>query len=121
MQIVGFASLFLLTFVSISVALVRYPLFPLNADSLDWSNAWLVSTVVDFYGVCLPFCVVILSSERSWCSGIAWSLGCCLLGSPVCCLWCVIWVWKGGTLRIERRPNTLPVDEASSSVEAHLA
>lgn len=89
-----FIALTTLTSIAIGSTLWVYPLFPLRPDSLAWSNTWLVATVVDYYGACLPFCVVILSSEKSWTSGVLWSTACCLLGSPFISLWCIHWLWK---------------------------
>lgn len=93
--------LFVGTLVAISLTVARYGLFPFQWDSIEWSNAWLVATVVDYYGACLCFCGVVISSEQSWMTGIAWVLGCCLLGSPVCCAWVMCRLWRGGgTLRL---------------------
>jgi len=98
----GFYGLLLaVTAVAISTTLYHYPLFPLQTDSLEWSNTWLLTTVVDFYGACLCLCGVILCTEQSWSAGVGWCVGCCLLGSPVCCIW-VLWkVWQGKTLQLQ--------------------
>ena len=83
LQIAFYAVLFAVTLATISATLAKYPLFPLQTDSLDWSNNWLFATVIDYYGACLCFCGVILGTEENWIKGILWVLGCCLLGSPV--------------------------------------
>mmetsp|Transcript_10106 Transcript_10106/g.21424 ORF Transcript_10106/g.21424 Transcript_10106/m.21424 type:complete len:150 (-) Transcript_10106:1021-1470(-) len=104
LQIAFYAVLFVVTLATISITLVKYPLFPLQTDSLAWSNNWLFATVIDYYGACLCFCGVILGTEETWIKGVLWVLGCCLLGSPVCCLWMVLHLWRcEGTLKLEKR------------------
>lgn len=98
----SYVTLFITTLTIISLTLIKYPLFPLQTSSLEWSNAWLAATVVDYYGACLCFSGVVLASEMRWSRGIAWVLGFCLLGSPACCLWVVLRLWTGGNLRLER-------------------
>jgi hypothetical protein len=96
--------LFFFTLTSIAVTAYNYPLFPIQYDSLDWNKTWLMTTVIDYYGACFCFCGVVLSTEVSWSRGLAWIAGFCLLGSPVCCVWVLIWLWReGGSLRLERR------------------
>lgn len=98
-----YSVLFIGTLVAISLTVARHGLFPFQMDSLEWSNAWLKATIVDYYGACLCFCGVVLSSEQSWLIGIAWVVGCCLLGSPVCCAWILCRLWRaGGTLRVAK-------------------
>jgi hypothetical protein len=103
-QIVFYVVLFLACAYNIISVSSKFPLFPFNMDSLEWSNAWLIATIGDYYGACLCFCGVVISSESTWTLGILWSLGCCLLGSPVCCLWTLLYLWNGGgTLRLDRQ------------------
>lgn len=98
-----YSALFIGTLVGIAVTVARFGLFPFQFDSLEWCAAWLKATVVDFYGACLCLCGVILSSEQSWLTGILWVLGCCLLGSPVCCAWVLCRLLRGGgTLRLAK-------------------
>jgi len=102
-QLLFYFALFVGTLVAISVTVARYGLFPFQLDSLEWTSAWLSATIVDYYGACLCFCGVVLSSEQSWLIGIAWVIGCCLLGSPVCCAWVLCRLWRGGgTLRLAK-------------------
>lgn len=82
-----YVALFLITFSCISLAYYYHPLFPLQTESLEWSNAWLTATVVDYYGSTLCLCGIIWATSTSWTSRLAWIVGCCLLGSPVCCAW----------------------------------
>mmetsp|Transcript_58706 Transcript_58706/g.63359 ORF Transcript_58706/g.63359 Transcript_58706/m.63359 type:complete len:139 (-) Transcript_58706:141-557(-) len=84
----------------IASTLYQFPLFPLQSDSLEWSVAWLVTSVVDFYGVTLCFGAIVLSSELVWWHGVAWTVGFCVLGSPICCLWILCWTYKGRTLTL---------------------
>mmetsp|Transcript_4106 Transcript_4106/g.4662 ORF Transcript_4106/g.4662 Transcript_4106/m.4662 type:complete len:130 (+) Transcript_4106:132-521(+) len=100
---VFYVILFLITFGAISSTLSQYPLFPFNWSSLDWSNAWLSATVIDYYGACLSLCGIIIFSESRWQVGLAWSLGCCLLGSPICCSWILWKIWNGHTLSLAPR------------------
>eukprot|EP00979_Chaetoceros_neogracilis_P016885 scaffold10152_cov287-Chaetoceros_neogracile.AAC.1 len=81
-QIGFYAILFIVTLSAIISTASKYPLFPFNTESLEWSNAWLIATVIDYYGACLCFCGVVLSSEPSWGVGMAWVAGFCLFGSP---------------------------------------
>ena len=67
--------------------MLRHPLFPLRWHEHAWCKAWLATTVVDFYGLALPFSALILAAESNQLVGIAWVLGVLLLGSPVACVW----------------------------------
>lgn len=80
--------------------LTAFPMLPFQPSSAPWCKAWLATTVFDYYGAALCLCGVILSTERQKLQGILWSLGCCLLGTPVCCLWVVQRLLRGGSLRI---------------------
>lgn len=107
LQVIFFLLLLITTLSAISVTLWQYPLFPFNKSSLDWSNAWLDATIVDYYGACLCFSGVVIASEQTWLKGILWTAGFCLAGSPVCCLWVVLRLWRGGgTLRLERNEHS---------------
>jgi hypothetical protein len=98
-----YSALFIGTLVAISLSVARHGLFPFQFDNLEWTAAWLKVTVVDFYGACLCFCGIVLSSEQSWLTGMLWVLGCCLLGSPVCCAWVLCRLVRGGgTLRLAK-------------------
>jgi hypothetical protein len=101
MLVTFYSAYFLYAFSTISLALYNYPLFPLKLHDLEWSNVWLVVGVIDYYGACLCLCGVILSSERDWRVGVGWVLGCCLLGSPVCCAWVLQRVFKGGASALQ--------------------
>ena len=107
LQLGFYTVLFIVTLSGLVSTCNKYPLFPFNMESLDWSNAWLITTILDYYGACLCFCGVVLSSEPSLKVGIAWKVGFCLLGSPVCCIWVLLWLYRGGgSLRLERRLDT---------------
>ena len=100
-QFTFYVILFLFTSSALVSTLIEYPLFPIDNESLDWSNAWLLNTVFDYYGACLCFCGVVLSSESNKVVGVVWVIGCCLLGSPVCCMWVLLRLWNGGSLKLE--------------------
>ena len=68
--------------------------------------------VAEYYAAAFCLCMVCLSSERSVLTGVLWSLGVCLLGnrsrpisyiddaiiitqgSPVCCTYTAIRIWR---------------------------
>jgi hypothetical protein len=69
-------------FVYLSDILYRYPLFDWAFTDLNWTQEWLIMTVIDYYGLALAMTVVVIFSEESLVKGILWSLAFCLLGSP---------------------------------------
>merc|ERR1711924_206317 len=79
--------------------LMKHPLIPPATESLAWNSAWLITTVVDYYGAALALCGIILASEPRR-KGILWSLGCLLLGTPFCCFYVVTRLLRKGTLRL---------------------
>ena len=90
---IGFyAGLFIVTLTMLCRTLSDYPLFPFQMDSLDWTGAWLLTTILDYYGACLCFCGVVLGTEENIVKGLLWATSFCLLGSPVCCIWMVLHV-----------------------------
>jgi len=95
-----YSILFVFLSYKISTTLYKFPLFPIQYDSIEWNSVWLLTTVFDYYGVCFCFGGIVLSSESSWVKGIAWNVGFALLGSPVCCLWVILWIRNGGTLKL---------------------
>jgi len=98
--------LFGVTLSTISWTLYNFPLFPLQTDSLEWSNTWLAATCVDYYGSTLCLCGIIIATAESWWTGILWVTGCCLLGSPVSCAWVLFQVWgKKRSLRLAETRN----------------
>ena len=78
----------LVCFVALGNTLLAHPLWDWKIDNLDWVRAWLGMTVLDYYGAALALSGVVFS-ERSFLEGLAWSLGFCVLGSPVCCAYMV--------------------------------
>ena len=108
LQLSFYTLVFLAAGFTITSTSYSYPLFPFQSDSLDWCKNWLVATVIDYYGAALCLCGVILSSEETWFQGLMWTTGCLLLGSPICCLWVLLWLKKsGGSLRLERHNSLL--------------
>lgn len=105
---------------TVSTTIYRFPLFPFQPNSLEWNYAWLITTVVDYYGACLCFCGVVLSSEPSWARGIAWNLF-LLLGSPACCLWVILRIGNGGSLRLVGTNSRQSPSNADLSNEMLLA
>ena len=97
LQIGFYLILFIITTSMIIKTASNYPIFPFQTTSLEWNNSWLIATVIDYYGACLCYCGIILGTENNIMHGILWSCGCCLLGSPICCLWILIRLWKYGS------------------------
>ena len=81
------------------------PLFPLATDSLEWSRGWLKAAAADYLGVCLCLCGVIACSEPPG-QAVCWTLGCCLLGSPVSCLYVAARILRHRTLSLRRAEDT---------------
>jgi hypothetical protein len=98
--VMGFFAALALSFAAILTrTLVNHPIFPFQPNSAAWSYSWLMTTIFDYYGAALSLCAVILSSENRV-PGILWSLGCCLLGTPICCFWIISRILRNGSLRI---------------------
>lgn len=96
-----YALLFIFVTTSTVLGNVKHPLFPLDPSNISWSNNWLLTTVIDYYGVCFCLCGIIISTERSLTKGIIWSIGCCTFGSPICCYWMLYRLWfSDGTLSL---------------------
>lgn len=102
-----YALLLIGTSTAIILTCTSQPLFPFQSDNLEWNNAWLIATVIDYYGACFCLCGVILSTEENLLVGALWSLGCCLLGSPICCLWILVRLCRYGLggLRLQNNTN----------------
>ena len=105
LYIAFYTILFIVTTTTIAKTASSFPLFPFQPDSLEWNSHWLIATVIDYYGACLCFCGIIFKSEDNWIYGSLWCLGCCLLGSPICCLWMLIFLWKHGVDSLSLSPN----------------
>jgi heme/copper-type cytochrome/quinol oxidase subunit 3 len=82
----AFGGLGIAIFLSIAYTYTNHPLFPLQTDSLDWSLAWLLASVFDYYGSTICLCAIIVSTEERS-QAIVWCLLCLLLGSPFCCVY----------------------------------
>jgi hypothetical protein len=89
---IGFAILLLVT-------LSQHPLVPLKVTDVDWTTAWLVTTVFDYYAAALCLCGFIVATETRfaaclWCSAVL------LLGGPFCCSYMIYRLVKHGGLRL---------------------
>ena len=91
----------LVVFIHLSMVLFHFPLFPFQPQDIDWSQAWLWMTVLDYYGSTLCLCAICLYTEENVWTGIVWSLLFCLLGSPFCCLYCVYRLLYYHTLKLD--------------------
>jgi hypothetical protein len=97
-------------FVFLSATLMAHPLFPFQMENLDWTKAWLIMTVADYYGGVLPLCGIVLASEPNRIVAIAWATGILLLGSPCACGWMVWRLVLHQTIRMHDA-DTLAVAE----------
>merc|ERR1712046_301858 len=85
--------------VYLSVTCWAHPLFPFQPSSADWSFAWLLTTVADYYCSTLVLCGVIFTSEAGV-AGALWTLGCLILGSWIACAWAAQRLWHFRTLTL---------------------
>ncbi|CAB9502792.1 expressed unknown protein [Seminavis robusta] len=120
--LVFYAALLLVTLATLTATFINYHLFPLDTDNLAWSNAWLLAYVIDYYGVCLCFCGVIVATEAVWWTAMLWSCSCLVVGSPACCLYIFLWITKeGGTLRLERSALAMEMLAAAAAAANHAS
>ena len=74
--------------------LLAQPLVPFRMDSLEWTSAWLLTTIGDYYVATLCLCGIIVATDGPAVGG-AWTLAACLLGSPCACVWVAWRIWAG--------------------------
>ena len=84
----GFACLLGLT-------LKNHPLFPVQSDSAEWSSAWLLTTVCDYYVLGLCISTIIWVSESSMGIALLWIFLINVLGSPWFCLYLILRIRAG--------------------------
>ena len=82
------AFVFLLMAIGVTFYLVillsKYPLFDFSTQDITWVNEWLKFSVIDFEGAALCLSLIAINSEKILFFGVLWSVGFCLLGSPIC-------------------------------------
>ena len=110
--------LLLVTTGTIGTTLYRYPLFPLQTDSLAWSNAWLAATVVDYYGAALSLCGFVWMTEGVGMRAAAWTIGICLLGSPVACLYMLQLLFLSRAIPAVGTPVTSTSDQGHQTIDS---
>jgi hypothetical protein len=72
----------------LSTVLIYFPLFDWALTDIVWTREWLFMTIIDYYGA--AFCLVVITFfNEPVLLAVVWSLGFCLLGSPVCCFYIV--------------------------------
>eukprot|EP01041_Mallomonas_annulata_P012418 gene12418-26120_t len=86
--------------------LVKYPLFPFQTSNIDWTREWLFMTVLDYYGAALSLAAVAIFSEPPI-FAILWTLGFCLLGSPICCAYVVYRIYSKSLVLRESEYDTI--------------
>ena len=98
--VASFAMMGLVLIILLVHAQVTQPLFPLAPlGSLDWHAQWLATAAAEYLGVCFCLCGVIACSEPPR-QAACWSLGCSLLGAPVCCLYLSVRLYRHGSLAL---------------------
>ena len=65
------------------------PLFSWATWDIEWVNAWLWMSVLDYYCCCACLSAIVAHSEAKWSHVLAWITGFCVFGSPVCCAYIV--------------------------------
>lgn len=60
--------------------------------------------VVDYYGVSLCFCGIILATEKQRMLGAMWCLGVLILGSPIACVYMALRAAKASIV-LRNTPN----------------
>eukprot|EP00892_Ulva_mutabilis_P005553 jgi/Ulvmu1/336/UM001_0340.1 len=90
--------------IAMIITLARSPLFPFQMSNLDWTQDWLIFSVIDYYGVSLCFCGIILATESLSITGALWVLGVLLLGSPIACVYMAVRAAKA-SLALKNSPN----------------
>jgi len=60
--------------------------------------------VIDYYGVSLCFCGIILATEKLTTAGGLWCLGVLILGSPIACVYMALRAAKA-SLVLKNSPN----------------
>ena len=98
---------------------LQFPLFPFQSDSAEWSFAWLMTTVYDFYTLSACLCLVILSSEEKLWVGVCWVLLINFLGSPFACLWVIINLQKRKRLALCTDTSASPAAANSSTMKSY--
>ena len=83
-----YSALGIAVLIGLSMTLHQYPLTDWAVDNLEWTRSWLFTTVLDYYGAALCLCVIAIVNEP-FVYGALWTLGFCLLGSPICCSYIV--------------------------------
>ena len=89
-----FLGLAILCTVCLVYTLRTHPLLPLRLNDNDWLRHWLGMTVIDYYGAALPLCAVVAVEEKKSYCVIAWCLSFLILGSPACCLYAVVYLYR---------------------------
>lgn len=67
--------------------LIYFPLFDFAITDIVWTREWLYMTILDYEMSAICLGAIAIFSEGIF--GILWTLGFCLLGSPICCAYVV--------------------------------
>jgi len=95
-------------FVTVYLMMVQndHPLFSWATWDIEWVNAWLWMSVLDYYCCCACLSVIVAHTEAKWSHALAWITGFCLLGSPVCCAYVVYRCLSRKGLTLESGPGS---------------
>lgn len=78
----------------------NYNLFTWDFNNLEWSKAWLLTTVIDFYGATIPLIAIVFYTEKLP-YALLWTIGFCLLGSPVHITYAIYRLLVTGTIGLK--------------------
>jgi len=80
------------------VTMSRYPLLKWSTRDIEWTRAWLYTTIADYYGLALVLSVIFFHLEPFW---IAFLLTCgvCVFGSRIGTIWIAFRLLEGRGLK----------------------
>lgn len=98
-----FVCLFVIAFLNLMTTQGNFPLFDWAYWDIQWVNAWLWMSVVDYYAVAVCFSTIIVHTETKALHSFMWVTGIMFLGSPVCCVYMIYRcaLYKGLSLDME--------------------
>ena len=82
-------------------SLIHFPLVPLATGDAEWANAWLITTVLDFYTIAVCVMGVIIATDNNWVS-VAFCAGILLLTGPPGSAWVAQRLFRKLPLALEK-------------------
>jgi hypothetical protein len=83
--------------------LYSQPLFPFRWGKLEWCQAWLLTTVGDYYVLAFGLSTIIWLSEESKLLAALWIVLVNVLGSPFCMFYLACRVYRHGSVGVQLR------------------